>query len=178
MAELVAIGYPDPDTAGVALEEIERMSREFVIRADQVAAITRDGAGDTTTLTNANISPNAPAWTMFWSMLFALLYYAPVLGLPLGRNMADMIDVVEHSGIDPEFQVRAREMLVPDSSALFLIIEHVSVQIVVDALEEFGGTVLQSPMSKQTQDTLQEMLHSPGAVPSRPTNNERRTVTR
>jgi uncharacterized membrane protein len=164
MAELIAIGYPDTDTAGVALDEIERVARDFVIRPDQLAAIVRDENGNTRTFAYASISPGAPDWAMFWNMLFALLYYGPILGMPVGSDVAKIIETIERSGIDVEFLARARDMLVPGSSALFLIIERVRVDRVVQILDEFGGTVLQSPLTKKAQHTLQEVLHGRNAV--------------
>jgi uncharacterized membrane protein len=164
VAELIAIGYPDMETGEHALEEVERLGRDFVIRPDQMAAIVRDEKGNTRTFAHANISPDAPDWAMFWNMLFTLLYYGPILGIPVGSDVAKIIETIERSGIDVEFLARARDMLVPESSALFLIIERVRVDRVVEALDEFGGTVLQSPLSKKAQHTLQEVLHGRNAV--------------
>jgi uncharacterized membrane protein len=164
MADLVAIGYPDEVTAGLALEELERLGRDLVIRPDQMAVIVRDENGNTRAFAHANISVDAPAWAMFWSMLFALLYYGPILGMPVGGDVAEIIDRIERSGIDLVFQTRARDMLIPGSSALFLILERVPVDRVVEALSEYGGTVLQSPFSKEAQRTLQEVLHGGDAV--------------
>jgi uncharacterized membrane protein len=164
MAELVAIGYPDEVTAGLALEELERLGRDLVIRPDQMAVIVRDESGNTRAFANANISVDTPAWAMFWGMLFALLYYGPVLGMPVGTDVAEIIGKIERSGIDLEFQTRARDILVPGSSALFLMLERVPVDRVVEALSEYGGTVLQSPLSEETQRTLQEVLHGRDAV--------------
>ena len=46
MATLVAIGYPDQGTAEQALETVHRFESELIIQADQVAAISRDDAGE------------------------------------------------------------------------------------------------------------------------------------
>jgi uncharacterized membrane protein len=105
----------------------------------------------------------APFWAMFWTMLVALLYY-PAERPPTGSKVGDIIDAIEHSGIDLEFQSRARGLLTPDSSVLFLIIEHVPVEMVVEALERFGGTVLQTPLTEETQDRLQRVLHGRGVI--------------
>jgi uncharacterized membrane protein len=43
---------------------------------------------------------------------------------------------------------------------LFLIVEHATPDKAVDALGQFGGTVLKSSLSKADEEELQQMLHS------------------
>jgi uncharacterized membrane protein len=163
-AELIAIGYSDTVTARAAMEEIERLSPDFVIRADEIAAIVLDDNETFKTFINANIVRNEATWAMFWEMFFALLYFIPVLGMPVGTRFGEIVDKIQRSGIDPEFLDRARHMLTPGTSALFLIVEKVTPDRVVGALDEFGGTVLQSKLTKHAVNAVQEVLHGRHAV--------------
>jgi len=61
--------------------------------------------------------------------------------------------------IDKEFQSQVREMLEPGTSALFLVVEHVTTDKAVEGLARYGGTVLKSSLSKETEAELQEALH-------------------
>jgi uncharacterized membrane protein len=164
MAELVAIGYPDTVSAPLALDELQRFSRDFVIRCDEMAALVREEDGNTKAFTFACITGDAPAWAMLWTMLFALLYYVPILGIRVSDDVAAILESVERSGIDTEFQDRARKILEPGTSVLFCIVEKVSVDRIAEALDEFGGTVLQAPLSERAQRTLREVLHGRDAV--------------
>jgi uncharacterized membrane protein len=46
MADLVAIGYDDEETAGQAEQEVERLTDDLLIQPDAVAVIARDGDGN------------------------------------------------------------------------------------------------------------------------------------
>jgi uncharacterized membrane protein len=49
-------------------------------------------------------------------------------------------------------------MLKPGTSALFLVLEKVTPDKAVEALSKYGGTVLKSSLSKDTEKELQEAL--------------------
>jgi uncharacterized membrane protein len=65
---------------------------------------------------------------------------------------------LEKSGIDRSFQEQVREMLKPGTSALFLVIEKATPDKAVEALSKYGGTVLKSSLSKETEEELQDAL--------------------
>jgi hypothetical protein len=48
VSELIAIGYPDEETAFKAAEEVERLSKDLIIQPDAVAVIVRDRDGRST----------------------------------------------------------------------------------------------------------------------------------
>ncbi len=159
MTELVAIGYSDAFTANAAMDDLESAARSLLIRPDEIAVIVRAEDGTLTSYANANIAAGNPTWAMFWGALFGMLYFVPLLGMPVGEDLGPLIRKVERSGIDLEFIERAREMLEPETSALFLLVENVTPDRVVEALERYGGTVLQCPLSREAERMLQEALH-------------------
>jgi uncharacterized membrane protein len=157
--QLVAIGYPDTFTGPLAMEELERFGRDFLIRRDELAVIVRSDAGTFTTYTNAVISSGHPTWAMYWGQLFAVLFYIPMLGMEVGPSLAPLIDTVRRSGLDPLFEERIRSQMLPGTSTLFALVEKVSPDIMVSALDALGGTVLQSELSPDAPEMLQEVLH-------------------
>jgi uncharacterized membrane protein len=159
MTELIAIGYSDTVTARIAMEEVEQLSRDFVIRGDEMAAISLDDSRTFKTFINADIAGRKATWSVFWGMLFALLYFVPFLDLRIGTDFAEIMGKIKESGIDPEFQDRCRQVLTPGTSVLFLIVEYVTPDQVVEALDEFGGTVLQCKLTRRSIERVQEAIH-------------------
>jgi uncharacterized membrane protein len=96
---------------------------------------------------------------MFWGFLFGLLFFVPVLGMAVGAGMGALMGKFEKSGIDKEFQEQVRDMLQPGTSALFLILEKATPDKAVAAMSKYGGTVLKSSLSEETERQLQEALH-------------------
>jgi uncharacterized membrane protein len=159
MADLIAIGYPDETTALAAMDEVGRLERELVIQSDSVAAIVRNRDGKFRVTTNHHAVGAGTTWGMFWGMLFGMLFFVPFLGMAVGAGLGALMGKVEKSGIDKQFQDQVREMLKPGTSALFLVVEKVTPDKAVAGLQQFGGTVLKSSLSKDAEKELQKELH-------------------
>jgi uncharacterized membrane protein len=159
MTILVAIGYPDETTATAAADEAQRLAKDLIIEPDAIAAIRRDADGRFHVSTSHHQVGGGATWGMFWGLLFGMLFFVPFLGMAVGAGLGALMGKVAKSGIDKEFQNQVRELVQPGTSALFLVLESVTPDKAVDALRRFGGTVLKSSLSKQSEQNLQEALH-------------------
>jgi uncharacterized membrane protein len=158
MADLIAIGYPDETTAAEAEREVQRLIGELIIQPDAVAVISRDAEGKFHVSTRHHAVAGGATWGMFWGLLFGMLFFVPFLGMAFGAGMGALMGKIEKSGIDKTFQQQVRDMLKPGTSALFLVVEKVTPDKAVAALSRYGGTVLKSSLSKETEQQLQEAL--------------------
>ena len=167
VTQLVAIGYPETYLASLAMEQLESVRCTFVLRRDEVAAIVRDEGGSFRIETNAEISPDGSSRTMLWYVLFASFYFVPLLDMRIGRDVRGILDQVDRAGFDSDFVRRVREMVRPGTSALFLLASTASIDEIVTALEEFGGTVLETEISPEAERTLLRALDGRdlGAMP-------------
>ena len=159
MADLIAIGYPDEATAAAAADEARRLAQDLIIEPDAIASIVRDSEGKYHVQTSHHPVGTGATWGMFWGLLFGLLFFIPVFGLAVGAGLGALMGKVTKSGIDREFQDQVRDMLQPGTSAMFLMVEKVTPDKAVDALSQYGGTVLKSSLTKDGERELQEALH-------------------
>jgi uncharacterized membrane protein len=159
MAELIAIGYDDEITAAIAAEEVKRMADDLLIEPDAVAVIVRDKDGQYNVTTNHHAVGASASYGMFWGPLFGLLFFVPVCGMAVGAGLGALMDKVEKTGIDAEFQDRIRNLLKPGASALFVVLEQGTPDKALDGLRRYGGTVLKSSLSRDAERELQEALH-------------------
>jgi uncharacterized membrane protein len=162
MADLIAIGYPDTTTALQAEEEVQRLAKDLVIQPDAVAAIIRDQDGKIKTITNMHAVGAGATWGMFWGFLFGILFFVPFFGMAIGAGMGALMGKVTKSGIDKQFQDQVRDMLKPGTSALFMVVEQMTADKALEALSQYGGTVLKSSLSKEAEKELQDALHGEG----------------
>jgi uncharacterized membrane protein len=166
MAELVAIGYPDETTAALAMSEAEHLAEDLIIQPDAIAAIVRTKDGKFRVTTNHHEVAGGATWGMWWGFLFGLLFFVPFLGMAVGAGLGALTGKMSKSAVDKEFQEQVRDMLQPGTSALFLVIEKATPDKAVEALSKYGGTVLKSSLSKETEAELQEALHGTQSVPA------------
>jgi len=164
MADLIAIGYEDEEAAGQAEREVERLGDELLIQPDALAVIVRDGDGVYRVQTNHHVVGADTSWGMLWELLFGALFFVPVLGMAVGAGLSALMGKVERIGTDREFEEQVRDMLQPGTSALFLIVEEVAPDKAVEALSQFGGTVLKSSVSRDAEAELQDHLHGAPAA--------------
>src|SRR6516164_5864055 len=166
MATLVAIGYPDQNTAESARMTVMELEQDLIIQADQVASISRDMEGKYHVHTShSGASAGAGAmWGGFWGFLFGLLFLIPFLGLALGAGMGALFGHFGEKGIDKAFQQQVRDHLQPGTSALFMVIEHATPDKATAALQQYGGTVIKTSLSEEDTKKLQEALQPPTAV--------------
>jgi uncharacterized membrane protein len=159
MATLIAIGYPDETTAALAEQEVEKLSKDLIIEPDAIAVIVRDKEGKFKVSTNHHSVGGGAMWGMFWGGLFGLLFFVPFFGMAIGAGLGALTGKIEKSGLDEEFQSQVRDMLEPGTSALFLVVEKVTPDKAIEALQKYKGTVLKSSLSKETEKKLQDALH-------------------
>ena len=164
MADLIAIGYPDEATAEAAAEEARRLARDLIIEPDAIASIVRDREGKYHVHTSHHPVGAGATWGMFWGLLFGLLFFVPVLGIAVGAGLGALMGKVEKTGIDREFQDQVKEMVKPGTSALFLVIDKVTPDKAIAAMQKYGGTVLKSSLSQSAEAELQNALHGGGAA--------------
>jgi uncharacterized membrane protein len=166
MAMLVAIGYPDQTTAEQAMQTVGGLQADLIIQADQVAAISRDLEGKYHVHTqHGGASAGAGAWWGgFWGFLFGLLFFVPFAGLALGAGMGALFGHFGEKGIDKAFQQQVRDYVKPGTSALFMVIEHVTPDKAVAALQQYGGTVIRTSLSDEDTKKLQDALQPPAPV--------------
>ena len=159
MSDLIAIGYPDMTTADAAADEAHRLAQDLIIQPDAIAVIIRDNDGSYHVHTTQQGAGGGAVWGMFWGFLFGLLFFIPVFGMAIGAGMGALMGHFTKSAIDKQFQEQVRGMLKPGTSALFLMLEKVTPDKAVEAMSKYGGTVLKTSLSKDTEKELQDALH-------------------
>jgi uncharacterized membrane protein len=160
MATVVAIAYPDEDTAEQARATVWQLEEELIIEADQVAVISRDpdGVYHVQTSHSGLSTAGGAIWGGFWGLLFGTLFLIPIAGWAVGAGLGVLFGHLRDRGIDQAFQQQVRDALEPGTSALFMVIEHASPDKAIAALERFGGTVIETSLSDEDTKMLQEAL--------------------
>ena len=168
-ATLVAIGYPDLGTAEQARETVERLQADLIIQADQVAAISRDleGKYHVETAHGASRAGGGAVWGGFWGLLFGLLFFIPFAGWAMGAGLGALFGHLTGKDLDKAFVQQVRDHMQPGTSALFMVIEQVTPDKAIAALQTYGGTVIKTSLSDEDTAKLQEALTpEPVAAPA------------
>ena len=84
MSTLAVIAYPDQSTAGEAAAALVQMQKEFLIKLEDVAWVTKAQDGKMKLHQGANLTGAGAAGGAMWGFLFGLIFLVPIAGMALG----------------------------------------------------------------------------------------------
>jgi uncharacterized membrane protein len=163
MSTLIVIGYPDETTADKVFGELKQAQADYVVDLDDAAVIVHKADGKFDVHTGYNPVAQQTTWGFFWGALFGLLFFIPVFGIALGLGMGALMGAIEKSSIDKAFIEKVRGMVVPGTSAVFMVLRSATQDKFMTAIEPFGGTVLQTSLSEEDEKKFAEALKADSA---------------
>jgi uncharacterized membrane protein len=166
MSEMVVIGYPDEATAEKAMNEVLRLQQDYMIQLDQIAIVEEDMNGKYKTHSPASPTAAGTTWGAFWGLLFGMLFFVPIAGMIFGGAMGAIFGGMAKAGLSKEWMQRVRDVLKPGTSALFMVIEKVTPDKVIDALKQYDGTVLRTSLSSDAEARLRDAMQGEEKVPA------------
>jgi uncharacterized membrane protein len=166
MSEMVVIGYQDEQTAEKAMDEVIRLQKDYMIELDQLAVVQQDTNGKFHTHTPVSPAGEGTVWGSFWGLLFGMLFFVPFLGMIVGGAMGAMMGGMAKVGLKKEYLERVRDVVKPGTSALFMVIQKVTPDKVIEALKPYGGEVLRTSLSEDAEQRLREAMQGEEKVPA------------
>lgn len=166
MSDLVAIAYPDINQAEQVLEKLGQMRKAQLIDLDDAVYVTKDAQGNiklhqAVNLVKAGAGYGA-LWGGLWGLLIGALVLQPIAGAAIGAGVGAGSGVIAGKlndfGIDDNFIKQLGTTLTPNSSAIFVLVRSVTPDKVIPEVSKFGGKVLQSSLSHESEARLQAAL--------------------
>ena len=158
MAELIVIGYPDEGTADAALDTVNGLSKDMVVDLEGAAVVIADADGKVKVGTPTHATGAGAVSGMLWGMLFGILFLIPIGGLVIGGIMGALFGKMSDLGIKNEYVSQVRDMLKPGTAALVMTYRKATPDKTLDALSQYGGTVLRSSLSNEAEQAIDEAL--------------------
>ena len=164
MNTLIAIIFKhDENGAENALQKLRQLENEYLIDLEDAVIVHRRKDGKVK-LTQSIDLTSAGAWEgAFWGSLIGLMFTGPLGWLVvggLGAGFGALAGSTSDYGIDDEFIKDVSKEVEPCCSALFILIRRMTEDKVFDALENIGGTVLRTSLSKDAEKRLQAAIQN------------------
>jgi uncharacterized membrane protein len=172
MAELVVVGFDNPNEADRALVELARLQREYLIDLEDAVVAIRGPDGKLRLKQSVDLVGAGAAggglWGAMWGSLVGLLFLNPLLGLvaggALGAGAGALSGSLADYGINDDFIRQVGETLQPNTSALFVLVRKAQPEKVLQELSGFRGRVIRSSLSPEQEARLQTALSGSGIV--------------
>jgi uncharacterized membrane protein len=164
MSNLVAVAYPDVDTAQDVMDTLARLQIERSIELEDAVIVTREDGGKVQLHQARSTTGAGAAGGAMWGGLIGLLFLAPLLGMAVGAASGALTGKMTDVGVDDSFLKELGEQLEPGVAAVIVLVHRSTPDKVIPAIREFGGTVLQSSLDNEAEARLREALQVQGAA--------------
>jgi uncharacterized membrane protein len=157
MSDLVAIVYPSEAKAEEVRQKILKLQSEYLITiSDAVIAVK---SGDSVKLNQlVNTTMTGATTGGFWGLLLGLVFLNPLLGVALGAGAGALGGALTDFGIRDQFMKDLAAKMKPGDAVLFLLIQKMTADKVLDAIKDAGGTVLQTSLDEKKEQHLRDTL--------------------
>lgn len=158
MSSLVVISFDSPDEAAKVLESLRGQTKYGNISFKDTAVVSKDLDGKVHVDNQVSQGTmNATGIGALVGLLIGGLLF-PVGGLLLGAGGGALIARFMNLGVDGKFVKEVSDALQPGTSALFVIVHDANPAAVRAVLEEHKGTVLQTTLSPEAEESLKKAL--------------------
>lgn len=162
MSELVVAGFKGQFTADEVLLDLLKIKQIHMIDLDDAVVAIRKQDG-TVTIKHSSVLVMADAAAgCGWGLLIGAVCLNPLMGTlvggVIGAAIGKIVKVVEKIGIKEDFIKEVSNTLVPDSSAIFILVRKALPDKVVEELSKFKGKLLRSSLSPENEKELIQIL--------------------
>ncbi|MFE5716674.1 DUF1269 domain-containing protein [Streptomyces sp. NPDC056501] len=159
MSELIVIGYDDHAVATKAFKAVQQLRVDRVVELDGLAVVRVDADGEThvdTPRKSEEVAISATAGAL-WGMVLGIVILTPGIGV-VGAAVGGLIGKLNQMGVDGKFRKKVGELLAPGSAAVVVMASKITEDRFAAAMEAFGGTVLKTSLSEESERELAEQL--------------------
>jgi uncharacterized membrane protein len=158
MKQLFVLSFDTEDAARSAMQSLRRLEHEGQVHFEDTAIVSRDAdgkahvKGEASSATETGAAIGAGLGLLVAGILF------PGVGLVVGAAAGAAIGAMTGSGVDRRFVDEVKADLEPGKSALFLVTQAVNAGALATALRPYSGTVLQTTVDDDFEQSLKDAL--------------------
>ncbi|MEU5866516.1 MULTISPECIES: DUF1269 domain-containing protein [unclassified Nonomuraea] len=154
MSNLIAIAYPDVQTAMSVRDRLGQMQKENLIKLEDAAVVERRQDGKIKLHQATSLAGAGAAGGALWGGLIGLLFLMPLLGMALGAAGGAVGGALADTGVNDDFMRELATKLEPGTAALFLLVVQSTPDKVIPEIAQYGGHILQTSLSHEQEEQL------------------------
>jgi uncharacterized membrane protein len=164
MSTLVAIAYPDVETAEEVRKELAQASKEHLVALQDAVIVVHQPDGKLKLHQSVHLAGVGAAGGALWGGLIGLLFLAPLLGLAVGAASGAIAGKFTDIGVDDDFVKQLGAKLPAGGAALIALGDTAAGDKLLERLKPYGGEVIQTSLSDEQEEHLREALSGQAAT--------------
>jgi uncharacterized membrane protein len=164
VSDLIAVSYPDKDTAEKVRERLFQLMTERVIELEDAVIVDRDEKGKVKLHQVHSPAARGAMGGALWGGVIGLLFLAPLLGMVVGAAAGGASGSLMDVGVNDDFMRTLGQRLPEGGAALIVLVRKVTPDKVLPEISQFGGDVIQTSLDDESENRLREVLERREAV--------------
>jgi uncharacterized membrane protein len=158
MSTLVAIAYPDRDTAEQVRQELIQATKEHLVRLEDAVIVEHQLDGKIKLHQAMNTTGAGAAGGAMWGGLIGLIFLAPLLGMAVGAATGAIGGKAADVGVADDFMKDLGARLQPGAAALIALGSSDARDKLIDRVKGYGGEIIQSSLGTDAEEQLRAAL--------------------
>jgi uncharacterized membrane protein len=164
MSTLVAVAYPDAQTAEQVRAELVQATKEHLIELEDAVVVEHRHDGKIKLHQAMSTSGAGAAGGAMWGGLIGLLFLAPLFGMAVGAASGALAGKVSDVGVNDQFMKQLAGNVPPGGAALVVLGRSNAREKVVERVRPYGGEIIQTSLDPEEEEHLRAALGEPVAA--------------
>jgi uncharacterized membrane protein len=158
MSALVAVAYPDPETAERVRAELVQATKEHLLELQDAVVVVHEQDGKIKLNQATSTTGAGAAGGALWGGLIGLIFLAPLFGMAIGAASGALGGKFADVGINDNFMKELGAKLQPGGAALIALGSTNARDKVLDRVKGYGGEIIQTSLSDEDEEHLRAAL--------------------
>src|SRR4051794_17540256 len=158
MSTLVAIAYPDADTAEKVRGELVQATKENLLQLEDAVIVVHQPDGKIKLHQAMSTTGAGAAGGALWGGLIGLIFLAPLFGMAIGAASGALAGKVTDPGVNDDFMKQLGAKLPPGAAALIMLGRAEAPDRVLERVKPYGGEVIQTSLDTEQEERLRSAL--------------------
>ena len=163
MSDLIAIAYPDKQTAETVRGKLAELMMQRSIELEDAVVVDREPDGKIKLHQAHRTAATGAVGGALWGGLIGLLFLAPLVGMAVGAAAGGASGALTDVGVNNDFMRDLGQKLKPGGAALIVLVSKVTPDKVLPEIQQYGGEVLQTSLDNDSEERLREVLERSAA---------------
>jgi uncharacterized membrane protein len=160
MSDLVAIAYPDVETAQRVAQNLVEAEKAHLVGLDDLVIVERKPDGKIK-LHQPSMAGTGALGGAAWGGLIGLLFLVPLFGMAVGAASGALAGHFTDAGVDDKFMKDLGARLQDGDAALVTLVRNANMEKILADIK-IPGTVIQTSLGSDTEDALRAALERAG----------------
>ena len=158
MSTLLAIAYPDAETAEQVRTELSQATKEQLVQLEDAVVVEHGQDGKIKLHQAMSTTGAGAAGGALWGGLIGLIFLAPVIGMAIGAASGALRGKFTDVGVNDDFLKQLGDKLEPGGAALIALGRSDAPDKLLERLRPYGGHVIQTSLDTDAEERIRAGL--------------------